>query len=187
MSADLKYLDTLISQCREGYSEKQEELYLLFYNYAMSICLRYSRDREEAIEIVNDGFVKVFTKLNKYADRTSFKAWLRRIMINASIDYYRRNEKHYHNVDISYAKHEFVTEDALDKISEKEIVALIQELPPSYRMVFNLFVIEGFNHREIAEKLNIGIGTSKSNLAIARSKLKRRVLGINKESFLDHG
>ncbi|MDH3710419.1 MAG: sigma-70 family RNA polymerase sigma factor [Cyclobacteriaceae bacterium] len=187
MSADPKYLDTLISRCREGRSDKQEELYLLFYNYAMSICLRYSKDREEAVEIVNDGFVKVFTKLNKYADRTSFKAWLRRIMINASIDYYRRNEKHYHNVDISYAKHEFVTEDALDKISEKEIVDLIQELPPSYRLVFNLFVIEGFNHREISERLNIGIGTSKSNLAIARSKLKRRVLGINKESYLDHG
>jgi len=187
VSADLKQLSTLIAECREGHSEKQEELYVLFYNYAMSICLRYSKDREEAIEIVNDGFMKVFRNLKRYQDHTSFKAWLRRIMINASIDYYRRNEKHYHNVDISYAKHEFITEDALDKLSEKEIINLIQELPPSYRMVFNLFVIEGYSHPEIAQKMNISVGTSKSNLAIARSKLKRMVLGMQQESYLDHG
>ena len=159
----------------------------MFYNYAMSICLRYSKDREEAVEIVNDGFVKMFTKLDRYKDNTSFKAWLRRILINASIDYYRKNEKHYHNVDISYAKYEYITEDALSKISEKEIIELIQELPPSYRVVFNLFVIEGFNHREIASKLGISVGTSKSNLAIARSKLKRRLLIMNKQSILGHG
>jgi RNA polymerase sigma-70 factor (ECF subfamily) len=108
-------------------------------------------------------------------------------LINASIDYYRRNEKHYHNVAISYAKHEHITEDAIDKISEKEIVGLIQELPPSYRVVFNLFVIEGVNHREISDKLGISIGTSKSNLAIARSKLKRELLKLNCESILGHG
>lgn len=159
----------------------------MFYNYAMSICLRYSKDREEAVEIVNDGFVKLFSNLDRYRDNTSFKAWLRRILINSSIDYYRRNEKHYHNVDISYAKHEYITEDAVSKISEQEIVDLIRELPPSYRLVFNLFVIEGFNHREISNKLNISIGTSKSNLAIARSKLKRRLLTMNKQSILGHG
>ena len=159
----------------------------MFYNYAMSICLRYSKDREEAVEIVNDGFVKLFSNLDRYKDNTSFKAWLRRILINSSIDYYRRNEKHYHNVDISYAKHEYITEDAVSRISEQEIVDLIQELPPSYRLVFNLFVIEGFKHREISNKLNISIGTSKSNLAIARSKLKRRLLTMNKQSILGHG
>ena len=187
MSADSKHLSTVITLCREGYREHQEELYLMFYNYAMSICLRYSKDREEAVEIVNDGFVKLFSNLDRYRDNTSFKAWLRRILINSSIDYYRRNEKHYHNVDISYAKHEYITEDAVSKISEQEIVDLIQELPPSYRLVFNLFVIEGFKHREISNKLNISIGTSKSNLAIARSKLKRRLLTMNKQSILGHG
>ncbi len=184
---ETEHLDKLIAHCKEGKGDKQEELYLLYYNYAISICLRYSKDREEAIEIVNDGFVKIFTNLKKYREKTSFKSWLRRIMINAAIDYYRRNEKHYHNVDISYARHEFVTEDALDKISEQEIISLIQELPPSYRLVFNLFVIEGYSHREIAEKINISIGTSKSNLAVARSKLKRGVLGMQKASYLDHG
>jgi len=159
----------------------------MYYNYAMSICLRYSRDREEAVEIVNDGFVKVFSNLNKYRDHTSFKAWLRRVLINAAIDYYRRNEKHYRNVDISYAKYEYITEDVISKISEKEIIGLIQELPPSYRVVFNLFVIEGFNHQEIAAKLGISVGTSKSNLSMARSKLKRKMQSMNKQSILGHG
>ena len=159
----------------------------MFYNYAMSICLRYSKDREEALEIVNDGFVKLFSKLERYKDNTSFKAWLRRILINSAIDYYRKNEKHYHNVDISYAKHEYVTEDAISKISEQELVGFIQELPPSYRAVFNLFVIDGFSHREISDKLGISIGTSKSNLAIARSKLQRRLHTTNKQSILGHG
>ena len=187
VSPDSKHLSSLISRCRKGRREHQEELYLMFYNYAMSICLRYSRDREEAVEIVNDGFVKMFSKLDRYKDNTSFKAWFRRILINAAIDYNRKNEKHYHNVDISYAKHQLITEDALAKISEKDIVSLIQGLPPSYRLAFNLFVIEGFNHREIANQLGISIGTSKSNLAIARSKLKRRLLNMNSQSILGHG
>lgn len=187
MSADSQHLNSLITLCRKGYREHQEELYLTYYNYAMSICLRYSKDREEAVEIVNDGFVKMFTNLDRYRDNTSFKAWLRRILINAAIDYYRRNEKHYRYVDISYAKYEYVTEDSLSKISEKEIIDLIQDLPPSYRMVFNLFVIEGFNHREIAKKLEISVGTSKSNLSIARSKLKRQLLKMKKQSILGHG
>jgi RNA polymerase sigma-70 factor (ECF subfamily) len=187
VSTDSQRLDSLITLCRKGYREQQEELYLMFYNYAMSICLRYSKDREEAVEIVNDGFVKMFASLDRYRDNNRFKAWLRRILINAAIDYYRKNEKHYRNVDISYAKYEYVTEDALSKISEKEIIELIQELPPSYRMVFNLFVIEGFNHREIAKKLDISVGTSKSNLSIARSKLKRKLLTMNKQSILGHG
>lgn len=187
MSANPKHLNSLITLCRKGYREHQEELYLMFYNYAMSICLRYSKDREEALEIVNDGFVKTFSNLDKYRDNTSFKAWLRRILINASIDYYRKNEKHYRQVDISYAKHEYITEDAVDKLSEKEIIELIQELPPSYRMVFNLFVIEGFNHPEIARKMGISVGTSKSNLSVARGKLKRKLLNMSKQSILGHG
>ncbi len=187
VSADSKHLNTLINLCRKGYGKHQEELYLMFYNYAMSICLRYSKDREEAVEIVNDGFVKLFSHLDRYKEHTSFKAWLRRILINSSIDYYRRNEKHYHNVDISYAKHEHISEDAISKISEQEIIEQIQELPQSYRLVFNLFVIDGYNHREISKKLNIGVGTSKSNLAIARSKLKRRLLNMNQQSALGHG
>lgn len=139
----------------------------------MGICLRYSRTREEAVEILNDGFIKIFTKLDHYSKGLSFKGWLRRVLINSAIDYFRRNERHYHSLDISHVYYESASENIIDKLSEEVIIAAIQRLPPSYRMVFNLYVIEGYKHEEIANQLNISVGTSKSNLAIARNKLKK--------------
>ncbi len=143
----------------------------------MGVCLRYSRTREEAIEILNDGFLKILTKLDKYTKGLSFKGWLRKIMIHCAIDYYRRNEKHYHSLDISHAHYEIGAESALDKLNAEDIIEAIQKLPPSYRMVFNLFAIEGYKHEEIATMLGITEGTSKSNLAVARSKLQRALTG----------
>ena len=102
-------------------------------------------------------------------------------MINSAIDYFRRNEKHYHNLDISYAAHQedSSAETILDKLSSEEIIEAIQNLPSSYRMVFNLYAIEGFKHEEIAHQLNISVGTSKSNLSVAREKLKRMLITEN--------
>jgi RNA polymerase sigma factor (sigma-70 family) len=147
----------------------------------MGICLRYSRSRDEAIEILNDGFLKIFTKLNNYSPGLSFKGWFRKIMINSAIDYFRRNEKHYHAMNISHAYYESTNEDIMDHLSEQEIIGAIQRLPPSYRIVFNLFVIEGYKHEEIAEMLNISVGTSKSNLAVSRNKLQKILLGDHVE------
>lgn len=149
----------------------------------MKVGVRYSRDREEALEIVNDGFVKIFKKLSMYTEGMSFTGWIRRIIINSALDYYRRNEKHYSNLDISYAQYASAADDALDKISEEEIIETIRKLPPSYRVVFNLFAIEGYKHEEIADRLGISVGTSKSNLSIARNKLKRALL-VNREERL---
>ncbi len=143
----------------------------------MGICLRYARSREEAIEILNDGFLKIMTNLDKYNPGLSFKGWLRRIMTNSAIDHFRRNEKHYDSVDISYVKNEHLSADVLSDLSYEVILKAVQELPPSYRMVFNLYCLEGYKHAEIAQKLNISEGTSKSNLNIARIKLKK-VLSI---------
>lgn len=147
----------------------------------MGVCLRYSRTREEAIEILNDGFIKIFTKLDKYSKGLSFKGWLRKVMINSAIDYFRRNEKHYHSLDISHVQYEGAHENVLDKLSEEEIIKAIQLLPPSYRMVFNLHVIEGYKHEEIANQLNISVGTTKSNLAIARNKLQKILIAESGE------
>ena len=180
-------LQKLLDGCKKGNRHCQDKLYEQYYGYAMSTCLRYCKDRGEAIEILNDGFFKVFTNLDRYTVGLSFKAWLRKIMVNTAIDYYRRNEKHGHTVDISFAKDEGQSADLLDAISEKEIITLIQLLPASYRMVFNLFVIEGYKHEEIAEQLNISVGTSKSNLSIARSKLKRTITKWYRENYKDHG
>jgi len=177
----------IIEQCKKGKRSAQDKLYADFYSYAMSIGLRYSRDREEALEIVNDSFFKVFTNLDKYSVGLSFKGWLRKIIINAAIDYYRRNEKHYHGVDISYAKDQEVGADVLSQISEQEIFELIQALPPSYRMVFNLAVIEGYKHEEIAQALGISVGTSKSNLSVARTKLQLAIKRSSSEKQQKHG
>jgi RNA polymerase sigma factor (sigma-70 family) len=120
--------------------------------------------------------MKIFMNLKSYNHDKSFKSWLRRIMINASIDFFRRNERHYHTLDISHAQLQVTDEDVLDHLSAEEIIQHIQNLPSSYRIVFNLFVMEGYKHEEIAKELNISVGTSKSNLSIARSKLQRMIL-----------
>jgi len=175
----------LLDSCQKGNRRSQDELYKLYYAYSMSVCLRYSKTREEAIEIINDGFLKIFTKLDKYTKGLSFKGWLRRVMVNSAIDYFRKNEKHYQTVDISYAKEESNVATIVDQLSEQEILSAIQELPPSYRTVFNLFVIEGFKHHEIATKLEIREGTSKSNLSFARAKLKKIL--TQREGNVRHG
>jgi len=158
-----------------------------YYPYAMGVCLRYSRSAEEAVEILNDGFIKIFSKLSLYSRGLSFKGWLRKIMINSAIDYFRRNEHHYQSLDISHVQDESLSETALDILSAEEIISLIQRLPPSYRMVFNLYAIEGYHHEEIANQLNITVGTSKSNLAIARNKLKKMLTGDREEKSKHHG
>ena len=155
---------------------------MTYYSYAMGICIRYSRSADEAVEILNDGFLKIFSKLSLYSPGLSFNGWLRKIMINSAIDYFRRNERHYHSLDISHVQDESMSENVLDKLSAEEIISLIQRLPPSYRMVFNLFVIEGYHHEEIANQLNITVGTSKSNLAMARNKLKKMLSGSGEEN-----
>lgn len=173
---DQDLLGLLIS-CKKGDHTSQDRLYRQFYGYAMGVCLRYCRSREEAIEVVNDGFLKVFTKLEKCQHVDLFKGWLRKIMIHCAINHYRRHEKHYDQVDISYARYETVSTSALDRLSEQEILLAVQQLPASYRMVFNLHTIEGYKHHEIARRLGITVGTSKSALAMARSKLKKALIG----------
>ena len=187
MAVESKDLIKLLKECQKGERKSQDLLYKQFYGYAMGVSLRYSGSRNEALEIVNMGFFKVLTQLGKYNMKLSFKGWLRRIMINTAIDYYRRNAKHQHFVDVSYAKDESVNFDALDQITEKEIMSAIQQLPPSYKMVFNLHVIEGFKHEEIAEQLGISVGTSKSNLAVARNKLQKILKVIETERVRNHG
>ncbi len=171
-TATLTELEALLQSCREGNRKSQEMLYRQFYGYAMSVCMRYTRTRDEAIEVLNDGFMKVFTKSEKYDPERSFKGWLRRIMINTALDFYRQQVKHYFHEDVTEAAHTSVGETALGKLEHEELITLVQQLSPAYRMVFNLYVIDGYSHEEIAEKLEISVGTSKSNLARARENLK---------------
>lgn len=135
---------------------------------------------EESKEIVNDGFMKVFQKIDQHATESSFKAWLRKIMINSSIDHYRKEVKHRHHEEINGKTFlESVNNNALDDLSYAELISMIQKLSPAYRAVFNLYVIDGFTHQEIAQALGISEGTSKSNLMKARENLKKMIEKTN--------
>lgn len=164
----------LIEGCRRGNRASQLKLYEHFYSYGLSISLRYSKNREEALEILNDSFLKAFLKIDQYDSDLPFKPWLRRILINSSIDYHRKYSRLNETLEVTpttevaTASYNF----ALDNLEFEDLIVVLQKLSPAYRLVFTLYVIEGFKHQEIAEKLNIGIGTSKSNLAKARMKLK---------------
>jgi len=169
-----------IERCALNNRESQKKLYTSFYGYAMAVCDRYTNNQDDAVEILNDGFLKVFKEIYRYKPAytdvvSSFKGWLRKIMVYTAIDHFRKNHKHQFTTDldngvVQVASH---AEDALDRISYEEIIRSIQDLTPGYRTVFNLFIIEGFTHEEISDKLGISIGTSKSNLAKARRQLQK--------------
>jgi len=172
----------IIKGCIAGDRASQQKLYNLFARKMMGVCLWYARSREEAEEILQDGFMRVFTYIGKFKGEGSFEGWIRRIMVNAALAKYKN--KSYLRPVVEYNPEEHETREAVSPIElleAKELVKLVQELTPGYRMVFNLYVLEGMKHREIAELLGISEGTSKSNLADARIILQRHLEAINKK------
>ncbi len=184
----LKYDDLLsaeeltyhIEACALNNRGSQRILYSSFYGYAMAICDRYTGKQEDAVEILTDGFLKIFREIHHYSPAyadvvSSFKGWLRKIMVYTAIDHFRKNHKHrmVTQLDNVVYQVENVSEDAIDHLSYEEIIRAIQELSPGYRTVFNLFIIEGLSHEEISDKLGISVGTSKSNLSKARKQLQK--------------
>ena len=173
-------LNLQIRGCALNQRESQKKLYNSFYGYAMSICDRYTSREEDASEILNDGFLKIFKEIHhfkpSYADVvSSFKGWLRKIMVYTAIDHFRKNQK-YQNIgelDAGVIQLPVDEESVIDKISCDEIISHIQDLSPAHRTVLNLFIVEGFSHEEIAGQLGISVGTSKSNLAKARKQLQK--------------
>lgn len=163
----------LLDGCLQGDRRSQELLYKQFYGYAMGLCLRYARSRDEAAEILNDGFFKIFTKLETFDPERPFKTWLGRVIINTALDQYRREAKHQVYEDMASAENTVaIHEDALSRLAFEELIKMVQQLPPAYRTVFNLAVLDGYTHEEIATELGISVGASKSNLSRAREKLK---------------
>lgn len=155
--------------------KSQKLLYQEFYSYGMSICLRYADNRDEAAEILNDGFMKIFQNIKKFDLSRPFKPWLRKIMVNTAINHYHHKQRELKTEEIEKARNRFDREEILSAISYNEIIVMLRKLPPAYRTVFNLYVIEGFKHEEIANMLGVSIGTSKSNLFKAKEHLKRIV------------
>jgi len=169
-------LHQLIGGCIRKDRGSQKMLYKAFYGFSMGICLRYANNREEAAEVMNQGFFKVFTRIDTYDTTRPFKAWLGKIMTNVSIDYYRANLKMAYAEDLDRAEN--ITDGELPdrKLNYEDLLAMVQKLPNAYRTVFNLYAIEGYTHEEIGEMLDISSGTSKSNLHKARQKLKQMIL-----------
>ena len=184
-ASNIPALSDLLAGCLRNHRQSQELLYRQFYGYAMSVCLRYAPTREGALEVLNDGFLKVFTRLEQYDSKQPFKGWLRRILINSAIDHYRQEVRHHHHDDIEQAAQSAVSEsaDAFSQLAHEDLLALVQRLSPAYRLVFNLYVMDGFTHEEIANQLGISVGASKSNLARARENLRQLLKHINYDEY----
>jgi len=164
----------------------QQELYNRFAGKMYAVCLRYAGNAEDAQDLLQEGFIKIFRNLDKFRAEGSFEGWVRRVFVNTSIEHFRKKNYLY---SIS-EKEENVIEDAditaLDNLGEKDIIKLIQDLSPCYRTVFNMYVIEGYSHKEIGNILGISEGTSKSQLARAKAILQRKVkehIDANRKSF----
>lgn len=182
----LKDLPQLIRDCAAGKAKAQASLYGLFAPKMFGVCLRYSKDHTEAEDNLQEGFVRAFEKMDTYRHQGSFEGWLRRIMVNVSLQKFRKQHHLYPVEDMSVYDSPEELQPANWNIAAADLMKLVQELPPRYRMVFNLYVFEELSHKEIAEELAISEGTSKSNLARARMILKERVkseLMNNEENF----
>lgn len=183
---DRQQLKHIIQGCVTANRQSQREFYQLYYGFAMGICMRYCNTNDDALEVVNDGFLKIFRTLPQFAPRhdnleASLMGWMKSIIINTSIDHFRKNKNHYLVGDLNES-HQDMTDaevSAIDKMGYKEIIEMVQRLSPGYRTVFNLHVLDGFKHEEIAEQLNISVGTSKSNLAKAKANIQKMIKEAN--------
>lgn len=168
--------EEIIQYCRQNNRKAQKKLYEVHFGKMMATVRRYISDHDEAMEVVNAGFLKIFTNLHQYQGSGSFQGWMSKVMINTAIDYLRSNRNYLSNVSLFEEIHENEEPDIspgeFDDIDCETLYMMIDNLPPASRTVFNFFAIEGFSHQEISEKLGISIGTSKAHLHFARIKLK---------------
>lgn len=178
MFLEHKYtIEELIVRCKAGDRKAQEQLYKQFASKMLGVCMRYATDRMEAEDMLQNGFIKVFQKLNDFRGDGSFEGWMRRIMVHCSIEYYRKHHKLLKVVDMEEERIEqSVNPSAVANLDAKDLMALIQQLSPGYRMVFNLYAIEGYSHKEIGEMMGISEGASKSQLSRARAILKEQII-----------
>lgn len=163
----------LIRRCSEEEPRAQELLYRRYFSFAMSVCIRYTRDQFEAMEIVNDSYMKVLGNIGDYDGSKPFRSWYGRILVNSAIDNYRRSEKHTSHLQISDMEATEEQEPTVNaELSANEILSLFNRLPDNYRLTFNLYEIEGYSHEEIGQMLDISTSTSRSNLSRAKKMLR---------------
>jgi RNA polymerase sigma factor (sigma-70 family) len=166
----------LIKGCIAGDRRMQEELYRRFASKMYAVCLRYANNADDAQDLLQEGFIKVYRNLHRFRAEGSFEGWIRRVFVNTSIEHFRKKST---KMSMVTDKEESNIEDAditaLQRLAEKDIINIIQELSPGYRTVFNLYVVEGYSHKEIGDLLGISEGTSKSQLARAKGVLQKKI------------
>ncbi len=166
---------SIVEACRLQDPQAQRVLFKKFFSYAKSICLRYSATTEEAEEVLNEGFLKVFQHLHQYDTSLPFKAWLRTIMVNTAISNYRRYHKHQANLALEDVPEAPFDDQIVDRITADEILAIVQQLPSAWRTVFNLHVVDGYSLREIAEMLDANEATIRSHFLRGRQRLQQLI------------
>ena len=167
---------SLVEGCRRSDSKAQKDVYDRFSGRMLGVCRRYINDVPEAEGVMVTGFLKVFDKIDQFSGNGSFEGWIRRIMVNESLLYLRKNKNMYLEVDIEYAETEPNYSLVTEHVNAEELLTMINGLSVGYRTVFNLYAIEGYSHKEIAEKLSINENTSKSQLSRARALLQKQVI-----------
>lgn len=173
--------DLIIQGCIKGDKRAQKALYEHFYGKMMVVCMRYANCHDEALDMFQEAFIKVFKNLPKYGRIGSFEGWVRRIMVNTCIDHIRKNKMNNKMVELDSNHGSIIVDDdedagILEHVNFKDLLDMIQHLSPAYRSVFNLYIVDGFTHQEISNTLGISIGTSKSNLAKAKANIKKMLL-----------
>jgi RNA polymerase sigma factor (sigma-70 family) len=182
-----KMEEDLIQGCVKNDRLAQKRLYERYYGKMLGVCMRYSSHKEQATEILNTGFFKVFKTIESFAKKGgNLEAWIYRIMVNSAIDYLRSEMRHQHS-DIEKTVYVEDTSDVISEMSAAQILELVNRLTPAYRAVFNLYVVEGYSHNEIGEILGISDGTSKSNLAKARARLQDMIIQLNRVNASVYG
>lgn len=170
----------IISACKRGDRSAQKWIYDRYSATMLGVCRRYIKSKEDAEDVMIEGFYKVLSKIDQYSGQGSFEGWMRRIMVNESLMFLRKHNKMGYAVEIDKIDLPDESEKALENLKVQDILNLLNELPTGYRTVFNLYVVEGYKHREIAEKLGISINTSKSQLILAKKRMKLLLEKANK-------
>ncbi len=176
----IELYNQLIEGCVNNNREAQYKLYNLMSGKMFAVCLRYAKNREAAEDILQDGFVKVFTNIEKFRGDGSFEGWVRRIIVNTAVEYYRKSAKMYPVVNVDDVNKDLPWQDTGDNLELEDVMNMINNLSTGYRTIFNLYVVEGYSHKEIADMLQINEGTSKSQLARARYLLMEMVKNSEK-------
>lgn len=177
----------LVQGCRKGNRLAQKFLYERYFGKMLGIAMRYTKHQEEAIEILNAAFLKVFTSLDKYEDNNNLAGWIAKIVFNSAIDHVRRHTKYRKVMNFEVERDAAVYNDSINHLQAEDLYKLIQKLPTASQTVFCLYVIDGYKHKEVADMLDITVGTSKWHLANARKELQRLIRQQDREELLVRG